>query len=147
MGEPSIKVEQQNNNSVFSFLRQLTTCCYRPRRCRYGPKGGRDCCRRAVQQSIGIIARWAHSSNPLLQQSIDGTDRQTDRQTDWHCTVTQTLPHYYASSVNKTKYEFHNMHKMSLNWLWWITFVYRKLSLTIYCTEKVISSPNGRRYC
>jgi len=60
-------------------------CCWTPCCCGYGSKGGRACCRRAVQQSIDIACRGSHSSKPAARccsSRIDRLDRQTDRQTD-----------------------------------------------------------------
>ena len=42
-------------------------CCWLPCCCGYGLKGGRACCRRAVQQSIDIAARRALSNKPAAR--------------------------------------------------------------------------------
>jgi len=52
--------KRKNNKSVFSFLVHrckhdtARICCWPPCYCGYGSKGGRICCRRAVQQSIDV---------------------------------------------------------------------------------------------
>ena len=77
------------NKSVFSLLQQLETrylllppCC-----CGCGSKGGRACCRRAMQQPIDIgcpRGPQQQTRRTLLQRSIDRTetDGRTDRHTD-----------------------------------------------------------------
>jgi len=67
------------NKSVFSLLQQLETrylllppCC-----CGCGSKGGRACCRRAMQQPIDIgcpRGPQQQTRRTLLQRSIDGAD-------------------------------------------------------------------------
>ena len=67
------------NKSVFSLLQQLETrylllppCC-----CGCGSKGGRACCRRAMQQPIDIgcpRGPQQQTRHTLLQRSIDGAD-------------------------------------------------------------------------
>ena len=76
--------ESIRNKSVFSFQHQHDTarirywapCCYPQRRCRYGLID--------IEQSIDIASPRGpqqQTRRTLLQRSIDGTDRQTDRRT------------------------------------------------------------------
>ena len=56
--------------------------------------------RRRPEISIHISCpQGAQFSRTSLLLSIDGTDRQTDRQTDGHPTVTYTLPVAYFTSL------------------------------------------------
>ena len=91
---------RRHDKSAFSFKRRCKrdtarVCCWAPCCCGYRSKGGRACCRRAVQQSIDV----ACPQQQIRRGSGTRWDRQTDRQTD---TVSLHRPAaQYASSANK----------------------------------------------
>ena len=77
---------RSNSKSVFSFRCRCKhdtarICCWAPCCCGRGSKGGRACCRRAVQQSIDIACppgpQQQTRRTPRLPRNVTQTDRQT----------------------------------------------------------------------
>jgi len=58
--------------------------CYQPRRCRYGSKSGRACCRHAVQQSTDIACHCQRSPRQQTRRTLR-TDGRTDGRTADSC--------------------------------------------------------------
>jgi len=79
------------NKSVFSYLRTL-----KARHCPHLLMHAQCCFGAAVQQPINIYWPRAHSNKPAARCC----NRQADRRTDGHRTVSWTLFAHYAGSAN-----------------------------------------------
>jgi len=90
-------------------------CCWPPCCCGCESKGGRACCRGAVQQSIVPSAGTTAANLPHAADAVqDGTDRQTDT-VSLHRTCVP--PAYCASTANKNNNHGTDLHNILISFI------------------------------